>query len=187
MNRTEELNRASKNITLCQEKIRVLMARGLNSRNDDVKYWKERLKVWANYREELAGLKCRSCPTFEIVLGKTVMVDGLYHIKAVCPNCGFNLKGNGPWVKKTAIPLEILESLPILDSYIDDTNICAVCGEKGVQLHHWAPKELFPETFEDCPKSYLCKRHHDEWHNTVTNPYRYLRNQKEKANGVSSS
>lgn len=162
------------------------MARGLNSRNEDVKYWRERLKTWADYREELAGLKCQ-CPTVEIVLGKTVMGSGAIHIKAVCPVCGHNLKGSGQWISKKALPSEVLEALPILSDYSLELPGCAVCGEKGVELHHWAPKELFPETFEDWPKSYLCKKHHDEWHKTVTNPYRYLRNQKEKANGVSSS
>lgn len=187
MNRTEELSRASKNITLCQEKLRVLMDRGLNSRNEDVKYWRERLKTWADYRGELAGLECQVCPTVEITIGKTVMGSGDFHVKAVCPDCGYNLKGSGQWISKKVIPLEILESLPTLDDYKDNLPPCAVCGERGVQLHHWAPKELFPETFEDWPKSYLCKKHHDEWHGIVTNPYRQLRKRQEKANGVSSS
>lgn len=187
MNRTEELNRASKNITLCQEKIRTLMARGLNSRNDDVKYWRERLKVWTDYGAEVAGLKCRTCYTVEITIGKTVMGSGEFHIGAVCPNCGHNLKGKGVWIKQDKIPFEIMESLPTLSDYSLDLPPCAVCGERGVQLHHWAPKELFPETFEEWPQSYLCKKHHDEWHKAVTNPFRQLRKQQEKANGVSSS
>jgi hypothetical protein len=183
MNRTEELNRASKNITLCQEKLRILMGRGLNSRSDDVKYWKEQLKTWTGYREELAELKCQ-CPTYEITIGKIVMGSGGIHIKAVCPVCGHNLKGSGQWISKKAIPLEILESLPTLDDYTIHLPPCEVCGGIGVELHHWAPKELFPETFELWPKSYLCKQHHDEWHNKITNPYRTLRKQQEKANGI---
>lgn len=187
MNRTEELNRASKNITLCQEKVRILMERGLNSRNEDVKYWRERLKTWTNYRAELAGLECQTCYTVEIVLGKTVMGSGEFHIKAVCPHCGFNLKGSGQWISKKVVPAEILEALPIFDDYSVQLPGCEVCGERGVQLHHWAPKELFPETFEEWPTSYLCKKHHTEWHDIVTNPYRQLRKRQEKANGVPSS
>lgn len=184
MNQPSELERAANNITLCQEKLRILAGRGLTSRNDEVKYWREQLKVWTDYKQELAGLTCRACYTVEIVLGKTVMGSGAFHVKAVCPNCGHNLKGSGQWVSKKVVPLEILESLPILDDFSIQLPPCEVCGEKGVELHHWAPKELFPETFEDWPKSYLCKKHHDEWHNAVTNPFRYLRKQQEKTNGI---
>jgi hypothetical protein len=48
------------------------------------------------------------------------------------------------------------------------------------ELHHWGPKELFPETFEFWPKSYLCDDHHREWHDTITNPFTHLIKQQEK-------
>lgn len=187
MNRTEELDRAANNIILCQDKLRILAMRGLNSRSDEVKYWRERLRTWIDYRAELSGLECHACYIAEITIGKTVMGSGGFHVKAICPNCGYNLKGSGQWVSKKAIPLEILEALPILTDYSIELPPCEVCGERGVELHHWAPKELFPETFELWPKSYLCKKHHDEWHNTITNPFRQLRKEQEKSNGASNA
>lgn len=184
MNRYEELDRAISNVVLCQEKLRILSNRGKGKRDEEVKYWTERLRVWTAYREEVDTLVCRGCATPDIMIGKTVMGSGAIHVQAICPNCGHNIKGPGQWISKRSLPPEILENLSTLTDYSLDLPPCEVCGERGVELHHWAPKELFPETFERWPKSYLCKRHHDEWHNAVTNPYRYLRNKQEKQDGI---
>lgn len=57
--------------------------------------------------------------------------------------------------------------LPIIEDYRVDH--CAVCGAKGVDLHHFAPKGIFgKEAAEKWPKGYLCDEHHKEWHNKVT-------------------
>lgn len=44
---------------------------------------------------------------------------------------------------------------------------CARCGEEGAAEHHWAPKHLFDDAYS-WPTSYLCKKHHKEWHTKVT-------------------
>lgn len=49
---------------------------------------------------------------------------------------------------------------------------CDVCGTVGAERHHWVPqclKEFFDD-YERWPQSYLCKKHHDLWHEVVT-PY----------------
>jgi len=45
---------------------------------------------------------------------------------------------------------------------------CAVCGERGADLHHWAPTGIFGAEAESWPKDYLCPRCHREWHERVT-------------------
>lgn len=44
---------------------------------------------------------------------------------------------------------------------------CVVCGVRGVELHHWAPRALFPGEYEVWPTSYLCRACHSRWHRTT--------------------
>lgn len=57
--------------------------------------------------------------------------------------------------------------LPVLMP--DFTDRCAVCGSRGAERHHWAPKAIFgTNECEQWPKDYLCKKCHDKWHKLVT-------------------
>lgn len=43
---------------------------------------------------------------------------------------------------------------------------CCVCGARGAELHHWAPRAKF----DDCevwPTAWLCPRCHARWHNVM--------------------
>lgn len=43
--------------------------------------------------------------------------------------------------------------------------VCAVCGAEGAERHHWAPESIFGAGEANrWPTSYLCQRHHAEWH-----------------------
>ena len=121
-------------------------------------------------------------------LGKTIMASGAFHVWRRCIHCLENVSKPGPWLSLKAIgPIDI-ESLPIFDDYRLNNPPCAVCGAIGTEEHHFAPKELFPETFERWPKAYLCKLCHQEWHNTITIPLRKLRNrERKKDNGQSNA
>lgn len=59
-----------------------------------------------------------------------------------------------------------IETIPI--NRDDRREVCAVCGQLGAQEHHWAPWHLFGDEADKWPKSYLCQKHHTEWHRTVT-------------------
>lgn len=117
-----------------------------------------------------------TCKHIKTTLGKTIMASGAYHIWERCCLCGRNARGNGQYISKKKLPPNIdIETLPIFANYLDNSEPCAVCGDVGAELHHWAPKELFPESFEQWPQSYLCPEHHNEWHRAVTIPLRTLR------------
>lgn len=63
-----------------------------------------------------------------------------------------------------------IDTLPIIDRWPDEVRIkCDVagCDNEGVELHHWAPKHLFPNA-ELWPTNYLCTPHHKEWHDKIT-------------------
>ena len=76
-------------------------------------------------------------------------------------------KNGGFW-----IGLEILaenkvdvDALPVKE--IAASPRCTRCGERGAELHHWAPRALFCDA-EYWPKDYLCKECHKVWHDRVT-------------------
>ena len=59
------------------------------------------------------------------------------------------------------------DDLPVVNNY-SGRELCAVCGSPFTELNHWAPRHLFGDEAERLPKDYLCKKHHDIWHATVT-------------------
>lgn len=40
------------------------------------------------------------------------------------------------------------------------------CPSHDTQLHHWAPQALFDDA-GDWPRSWLCRSHHQRWHQTT--------------------
>lgn len=59
-----------------------------------------------------------------------------------------------------------LSQIPIHE--IKDAPRCERCGERGAELHHWAPKEIFgEEEAELWPKDYLCPTCHRDWHGKI--------------------
>lgn len=75
--------------------------------------------------------------------------------------------GGGFWISQDSLAKAGVDfdSLP----FVPNPNLdrCIVCGERGAELHHWAPRSMF-EDAEKWPKDYLCKSCHDRWHLVVT-------------------
>lgn len=45
---------------------------------------------------------------------------------------------------------------------------CARCGrDDAIEIHHWAPRQLFPDDADDWPTSPLCPDCHHRWHVTT--------------------
>jgi len=68
----------------------------------------------------------------------------------------------------------IIEDLPILEDYSLHTKLLKIkceyegCLNTDVELHHWAPRFAFENNADRWPKSYLCRKHHQQWHILVT-------------------
>lgn len=80
-----------------------------------------------------------------------------------------NSKTGGIWIAKELLQDNgvDLSLAPVVE--IMSAPRCARCGRRGAEEHHWAPRAIFGEAAaESWPKDYLCKRCHDEWHQTVT-------------------
>lgn len=104
----------------------------------------------------------------EVELVRTIASNGVSMVFWECQVHHGNIKA-GKWIPhkelaKCGIDIEILT---IVENYDNDFT-CVVCGEKGCELHHFAPRYLFGDAAEDWPKEYLCRKHHAQWHDLVT-------------------
>jgi len=74
------------------------------------------------------------------------------------------------WISKPEIykrfTQDQIEQFPVLCS--DAIAFCVVCGEKGTEMHHWAPQSIFKDEAEKWPKDMLCLSCHKKWHKMVT-------------------
>lgn len=59
-----------------------------------------------------------------------------------------------------------LDKLPLLKDNRDRDVTCSVknCESVEVELHHWAPTHIFGRASDDWPQGYLCRYHHNQWH-----------------------
>lgn len=167
----------SKEITICKRKLTILKKRGTSEQDDAYQYWLNRLVECehARFKEVLAELEQQYG---RVTLERRIISSGAIQITAYTES--------GRYIKhlnQDLIPVDILDNIPTTQDYRINNPPCVVCGALGTEEHHWAPKELFPETYHKWPTAYLCSNCHKEWHNRITNPFRTLRNKQEVING----
>lgn len=109
--------------------------------------------------------------TFE--LGAVVKGNGMLAFKVRCVGCG---KTSGELKKADFLALVERGVLYTWtrDAYAHaDTHVCQVrgCGRKDTELHHFAPRNMFPDA-DNWPVLPLCRDHHRMWHTTM-NGYRF--------------
>lgn len=146
-------------IARCKRKITILKNRN-QAGSDEYLYWSNRLTECEHVRfdELIAELEAEHGP---VTLEKKIIADGSIQVTVYGQN--------GEYIRHLSqkiIPDDVLEFLPIGIDFRDNNPVCEVCGQPGTQLHHWAPKHLFPDA-EQWPQSYLCNYHHNLWHNTI--------------------
>lgn len=116
---------------------------------------------------------CSNCKNaISAVLHKNISRSGSESFTWVCPRCNWKNPFQGNYyISKEEVSSRLtsaqIECLPLL---IQPSDVrCAVCGNRNAEQHHWAPTAIFGKNVaEQWPKDYLCKKHHDEWHKTVT-------------------
>lgn len=115
-------------------------------------------------------MKCKSCGTTSTVtLVRNIGTTGASYVYWECQVCGNNAMGAAHWLPHEPIKNFGIDILTIPIKRDDRTEVCAVCGVLGAQLHHWAPRHIFgDEVAEMWPKNYLCQTHHTFWHQMVT-------------------
>ena len=60
-----------------------------------------------------------------------------------------------------------VDEMPIVDDYTHTRPPCVVCGARGTEEHHWAPRAIFGDEAYMWPTSWLCPACHTRWHQTV--------------------
>src|SRR5574343_282456 len=115
---------------------------------------------------------CKYCDV-EGVVYAIIISSGAKVIGERCPKCGQNTIKGKPFLSKTDY---VWESLPLLSDATASAEPCSVkgCNNKGVQLHHFAPRHLFNNA-DDWATGYLCQKHHEEWHERTNTGIYYYR------------
>ena len=111
-------------------------------------------------------LACKFCTGLEIERVRNVTASGASQVFDLCLKCGKNSNGTAMYLprKITGAP----EQFRVIADYRLSGEKCAVCGEAGTEDHHFAPRHIFGvEEAELWPRSYLCVKHHKEWHNRI--------------------
>lgn len=112
---------------------------------------------------------CQYCNTKRTLrLVRNITNSGVSQVFWECQICKRNANGGGQYIShdkiiKYGLPLL---TIPVVQDY--RTDICAVCGQPGTELHHFAPRFIFGDDCEQWPKVYLCREHHAHWHALVT-------------------
>lgn len=73
------------------------------------------------------------------------------------------------WRQAGRLKIDSIRDIPIVADYSDDV-ACIICGCNGAEYHHLAPQSLseFFDEYSQWPGMYLCRKHHQQWHNIVT-------------------
>ena len=116
---------------------------------------------------------CRTCKIqTEATLYRGVRESGALFYCWKCNRCECQGPFGGPlYISKDKVESHLTEiqlyNLPVLPARFEQR--CSKCGERGAELHHWAPRALFGKDEADqWPKDYLCVTCHRRWHQLVT-------------------
>jgi fructosamine-3-kinase len=111
-------------------------------------------------------------------VGRTITASRTTVFSWFCAECDRPqiAKSGGIYIPKAVLMEHLpdeaaLEQIPI--HHINDAPRCERCGQRGAELHHWAPKEIFgEEEAEHWPKDYLCVTCHRDWHGKINHAMR---------------
>lgn len=106
-----------------------------------------------------------------------IKADGIPRIYRACTRCDLGIGHDGTHnspgshgVKLDYVATHIAIVEVLGDHRWHNNNPCEHCGNtNGTQLHHWAPRRLFPNDADNWPTSWLCTTCHTQWHQTIRN------------------
>ena len=113
---------------------------------------------------------CRKCKV-DCVIYRSINYSGSKVVVERCPQCRRNPNTGKPFLRLKDYDWD---SLPLFEDNSVGSEPCGYegCENVGVEHHHYAPAHLFPEDSNNWPAGYLCRFHHDLWHEvTETGPY----------------
>ena len=123
------------------------------------------------------NLKCKQCEnTSEALLVRDITNSGVSNVYWLCSKCQGHAQGAAQWIshRKLTDYGIVIDDLPIIQDGRSD--LCIVCGQSATEYHHWAPRHIFGDESDLWPGAFLCKIHHDQWHQMVTPNMYKIRN-----------
>ena len=123
--------------------------------------------------DSLSSQSSSRCALTQIVVDRSSehRPNGEDHVWWRCDDCHINLLGPGYWVPHDYLTEHSVDvsTLEVIQDQRRRTPPCRVCGKRGAELHHWAPRHLFGAEADLWPTDYLCKSCHQLWHHHVEN------------------
>jgi hypothetical protein len=111
--------------------------------------------------EMYTTLRCRCVETrFEVV--RIRQANGASTWRLQCTKCRHVCAAS---ILHAKLPKPVRDEARLVRNAMDPSRRCARCGSssKGVELHHWEPRDVFDD-FDEWPKSWLCPECHKRWH-----------------------
>lgn len=102
----------------------------------------------------VVSAKCRHAERERV---RVIKANGSIQAFDLCCSCGILFAG----IKLASVDVESIRL------YRDDRTTvppCVVCGVRGTENHHWAPRALFGEEADLWPTAWLCPGCHSRWH-----------------------
>lgn len=123
---------------------------------------------------------CHYCGKDKVVLRRNITASGYSQYFWWCLDCDSHARKQSifighlvvqDWFKRGRLNgAKSLDDIPIINNYADDCR-CVVCKKPGAEYNHWAPQSLaeyFGDDWAAWPGGYLCRFHHQLWHDIVT-------------------
>lgn len=132
--------------------------------------------------ESLRRPTCFRCQAADkrIVLRRNVTANGVSQIYWWCLECEQPAENASGWLPHVAVRAYLaqwgksIDDIPIIADYRAGYP-CVICGNTATEYHHYLPRMIaeHPEIKPQWPAwdaqgAYLCKYHHDLWHDLVT-------------------
>jgi hypothetical protein len=92
------------------------------------------------------------------------IANGTEQIRRGCVDCRDYFGAN---YRHNRFTEEERHAMPVIDDYTTSRPPCVVCGTRGTEEHHWAPRALFGDEAYLWPTSWLCPGCHQRWHQTI--------------------
>lgn len=110
-------------------------------------------------------------PHDHLAFVRTITASGATNIWWRRNDCQANVLGSGYWVpaehlEETGVDIDI-DTLEIVSDKRSKTPPCVVCGARGTENQHWAPRHLLGVEAELWPTAWLCRACHQRWHRVV--------------------
>lgn len=89
------------------------------------------------------------------------IANGSEQIRRRCDTCKQLL---GRIYARNRFDPDVIAAMTLAEDWTNSRPPCVVCGARGTDIHHWAPRALFGDESDLWPTAWLCPPCHQRWH-----------------------